>query len=199
MRATAVADRPLLLVLEALFRQLATIGPLAAVDDDGDVRVVLVVVDHLVVELVGELAGNDAIDHRGLIVGRESADNTPMRGYKGQMLRRHIWWVAPLAGAAVAGGIVAAVSLGSGSSSNTTPTTSQARLQPAAAALAFQRAITAVVHELSPSVVQIQTRQGLGSGVVFDSSGDIVTNNHVIGTGGPLTVTAGAHTYGASL
>src|SRR6266550_6645988 len=30
------------------------------------------------------------------------------------MLRRHIWWIAPLAGAAVAGAVVAAVSLGGG-------------------------------------------------------------------------------------
>ena len=115
------------------------------------------------------------------------------------MLRRHIWWLGPLAGAAVAGVIVAAVSLG-GSSSNTAPKTSHERLRPAAAALAFQSAITAVVHELSPSVVQIQSPQGLGSGVVFDSNGDIVTNNHVVGnSGGPYTVTAGAHSYGASL
>ncbi|HEY7421419.1 MAG TPA: trypsin-like peptidase domain-containing protein [Gaiellaceae bacterium] len=115
------------------------------------------------------------------------------------MLRRHIWWLAPLAGAAVAGGVVAAVSLGGGSSSNSRPKTSHARLQPAAAALAFQQAITAVVHELSPSVVQIQNPEGLGSGVVFDSGGDIVTNNHVVAGGGPYTVTAGAHSYGASL
>jgi putative serine protease PepD len=115
------------------------------------------------------------------------------------MLRRHIWWLAPLAGAAVAGGIVAAVSLGGGSAPKTTPKTSEARLKPAAAALAFQHAITAVVHELSPSVVQIQSPQGLGSGVVFDSSGDIVTNNHVVAGGGPYTVTAGAHSYDASL
>jgi len=116
------------------------------------------------------------------------------------MLRRHIWWLAPLVGAAVAGGVVAAVSLGGGSSSSS-PKTSHARLRPAAAALAFQRAITAVVHELSPSVVQIQSPSGLGSGVVFDSDGDIVTNNHVVGNGsrGPFTVTAGAHSYGASL
>jgi len=117
------------------------------------------------------------------------------------MLRRHIWWLAPLAGAAIAGGVVAAVSLGGGSSSTTTPKTSQARLRPAAAALAFQRAITAVVHELSPSVVQIQSPSGLGSGVVFDSNGDIVTNNHVVGGSdrGPFTVTAGPHSYGGSL
>jgi len=116
------------------------------------------------------------------------------------MLRRHIWWLAPLAGAAVAGGVVAAVSLGGGGSSpNTAPKTSHAQLQPAAAALAFQQAVTDVVHHLSPSVVQIQSPEGLGSGVVFDSNGDIVTNNHVVAGGGPYTVTAGAHSYGASL
>jgi putative serine protease PepD len=114
------------------------------------------------------------------------------------MLRRHIRWLAPLAGAAVAGAIVAAVSLGGGSSPKT-PKTSHARLRPAAAALAFQQAVTAVVHRLSPSVVQIQSPQGLGSGVVFDTNGDIVTNNHVVGSSGPYTVTAGAHSYGASL
>jgi putative serine protease PepD len=115
------------------------------------------------------------------------------------MLRRHMWWLAPLAGAAVAGAVVAAVSLGGSGSSSTTAPRTTAGLKPAAAALAFQDAITAVVHELSPSVVQIQSRQGLGSGVIFDSSGDIVTNNHVVAGGGPFTVTAGAHTYDASL
>src|SRR6476660_1972033 len=109
MGAAAVADRPLLLVLEPRLPLLATIGPVAAVDYDRHVRVVLVVVDHLVVELVGELAGNDAVDHRPLIVGRKSADTSPRGRYKGHMLRRHIWWLAPLAGAAVAGAVVAAV------------------------------------------------------------------------------------------
>ena len=116
------------------------------------------------------------------------------------MLRRHIWWLAPLAGAAVAGGVVAAISLGGGSTSKIAPETSHARLRPGAAALAFQNAITAVVRELSPSVVQIQTSSGLGSGVVFDADGDIVTNNHVIGSDtGSFTVTAGARSYGATL
>jgi putative serine protease PepD len=110
-----------------------------------------------------------------------------------------MWWLAPLVGAAAAGAVVAAVSLGGGSSSKPAPKTSHARLRPAAAALAFQRAITAVVHELSPSVVQIQGPQGLGSGVVFDSTGDIVTNNHVVAGGGPFTVTAGARSYGAAV
>src|ERR1700749_1544915 len=114
------------------------------------------------------------------------------------MLRRHIWWLAPLAGAAIAGAVVAAVSLGGGSPAHTTPQTSRARLRPEAAALAFQRAITAVVHELSPSVVQIQNPEGLGSGIVFDTNGDIVTNNHVVAGGGPDTGTAGTHPDGAS-
>src|SRR5579862_2533269 len=116
------------------------------------------------------------------------------------MVRRHLWWLAPLAGAAVAGIVVAAVSLGGGSSSRpTATTTTSARLEPTAAALAFQSAITAVVHELSPSVVQIQNPQGLGSGVVFDSKGDIVTNDHVVAGGGPYTVTAGKRSYNATL
>ena len=114
------------------------------------------------------------------------------------MLRRHIWWLLPLAGAAAAGVIVAAVSFGGGSASKP-PQTGHSTLKPAAAALAFQTAITSVVHHLSPSVVQIQNAQGLGSGVVFDTGGDIVTNNHVVEGGGPYTVTAGPHSYGASL
>ncbi len=119
------------------------------------------------------------------------------------MLRRHLWWAAPLAGAAVAGIVVAAVSLGGGSGTRSSTTSSTkpvtAPLKPSAAALAYQAAITAVVHELSPSVVQIQTAQGLGSGIVFDSNGDIVTNNHVVSGGGPYTVTAGTHTYEAKI
>ncbi len=117
------------------------------------------------------------------------------------MLRRHVWWLAPLAGAAIAGGIVAAVSLGGGGggSSSAPSATTEARLSPSTAALAFQGALTSVVHDLSPSVVQIQSSQGLGSGIVFDTRGDIVTNNHVVAGGGPFTVTAGKSSYDASL
>jgi len=125
------------------------------------------------------------------------------------MQRRDLRWLAPLAGAVAAGAIVAAVSHGGSSSAPTTTngaTTNGATvaastggLQPSNAALAFQNAITAVVRRLSPSVVQIQNPQGLGSGIVYDSSGDIVTNNHVVAGGGPYRVTAGSHTYPAQL
>ena len=39
-----------------------------------------------------------------------------------------------------------------------------------------------VVARVLPSVVQITTSEGLGSGVVFDAKGDIVTNAHVVGS-----------------
>ena len=47
----------------------AAVGPLAAVDDDRHVRVVLVVLDHLVEELGLELTRDHAIDHAPRIVG----------------------------------------------------------------------------------------------------------------------------------
>lgn len=57
------------------------------------------------------------------------------------------------------------------------------------AAQALQDAYVAVVARVNPSVVVIETSEGLGSGVVFDSQGDIVTNAHVAGTSTSFTVT----------
>ena len=42
--------------------------------------------------------------------------------------------------------------------------------------------VVAVAKALTPAVVQIQTSEGLGSGVIYDSNGLIVTNAHVVGT-----------------
>jgi S1-C subfamily serine protease len=53
---------------------------------------------------------------------------------------------------------------------------------------ALQRDYVAVVAHVLPSVVQITTAQGLGSGVVFDNQGDIVTNDHVVGQATHLQV-----------
>ena len=47
----------------------------------------------------------------------------------------------------------------------------------------------AVVKATQPEVVQIRTDSGLGSGVTFDSKGDIVTNNHVVAGATSLEVT----------
>jgi S1-C subfamily serine protease len=56
-------------------------------------------------------------------------------------------------------------------------------------ATSLQNAYSAVYKNVSPSVVQIQTSEGLGSGIVFDNTGDIVTNAHVVGTAKTFTVT----------
>ena len=44
--------------------------------------------------------------------------------------------------------------------------------------IAYQR----VIDQVLPSVVEIRSASGLGSGVVYNDQGDIVTNAHVVGT-----------------
>jgi S1-C subfamily serine protease len=64
----------------------------------------------------------------------------------------------------------------------------------------LQNAFVAVVERVRPSVVQIQTNSGLGSGIVFDDKGDVVTNNHVVSGATTIQVTtAEGKTQGASL
>jgi S1-C subfamily serine protease len=53
----------------------------------------------------------------------------------------------------------------------------------------LEQQFVAVVRVTQPEVVQIQTDSGLGSGVIFDSQGDIVTNAHVAGSATQLLVT----------
>src|ERR1043165_10046044 len=47
-------------------------------------------------------------------------------------------------------------------------------------ASALQNTFINVFRKVSPSVVQIRTSAGLGSGIVFDTKGNIVTNDHVV-------------------
>jgi S1-C subfamily serine protease len=57
-----------------------------------------------------------------------------------------------------------------------------------------------VIQRVSPAVVQIETAQGLGSGVVYDAKRDIVTNNHVVGSARSFTVTlSGGDHHNATL
>ena len=46
----------------------------------------------------------------------------------------------------------------------------------------LEQTFEAVVAKVSPSVVVIETDEGLGSGIVLDDQGDIVTNAHVVGS-----------------
>ena len=50
------------------------------------------------------------------------------------------------------------------------------------AALALQEQYEKVVRIVLPAVVQITASQGVGSGVAYDHSGDVVTNAHVVGS-----------------
>ncbi len=57
----------------------------------------------------------------------------------------------------------------------------------------LQQDYVRVVARVLPSVVQITTGSGLGSGVVFDDKGDIVTNAHVVGTATTFQVQLASH------
>ena len=90
---------------------------------------------------------------------------------------------------------------GCGGSSATVVTVSAPSAGAAPPALTgLQQSLVTVIGRVAPMVVQISTPQGLGSGVVFDSSGDVVTNAHVVAGGGPFQVTdPRGHTYQARL
>ncbi|AUG77844.1 signal protein PDZ [Kitasatospora sp. MMS16-BH015] len=53
-----------------------------------------------------------------------------------------------------------------------------------------------MIGAVLPSVVQITTASGLGSGIVYDTKGDIVTNAHVVGSATTFTVTLANSTKG---
>jgi S1-C subfamily serine protease len=55
--------------------------------------------------------------------------------------------------------------------------------------VALQTAFRRVVQDISPSVVQVRTSEGLGSGIVYDDKRDIVTNAHVVGSADAFKVT----------
>jgi putative serine protease PepD len=71
-------------------------------------------------------------------------------------------------------------------SSASSPT---ARGQAVSEAAGLQDAFIAVVDRVRSSVVQLQTESGLGSGIVFDGKGDIVTNNHVVAGATTIEIT----------
>jgi S1-C subfamily serine protease len=69
------------------------------------------------------------------------------------------------------------------SSQGTTTTTSTTATNPSVpgSADAVQSQFVSVVDKVRPSIVLISTSSGLGSGVIYDTKGDIVTNAHVVG------------------
>jgi putative serine protease PepD len=52
----------------------------------------------------------------------------------------------------------------------------------------LQAKYTRVVRTVSPKVAEIHTSNALGSGIVYDGHGDVVTNAHVVGSSKKVTV-----------
>jgi S1-C subfamily serine protease len=109
----------------------------------------------------------------------------------------------PLAALAAAGLTLAACSSGGGSSaaSDSPAATNISTSSTASVGRGLQAQFESTVQSVLPSVVLIQTSTDLGSGVVFDSKGDIVTNDHVVGSAKTFTVgvTGSAHALTATL
>jgi len=80
------------------------------------------------------------------------------------------------------------------------PTVSTAPVSsaPAANLVNEQDKFVTIYRQVSPSVVTILTSTGLGSGWVYDTNGDIVTNNHVVQgeTKVEVDFTSGQKVYG---
>src|SRR5437868_15285197 len=89
------------------------------------------------------------------------------RGHNGVMNRLRLTL------AIVLGAVLVAVAAAF-TSHHSTPT---AAVSPA---VALQKTFVDVYRHVSPSVVQLRPSNGLGSGIVFDSQGNIVTNAHVV-------------------
>jgi len=120
--------------------------------------------------------------------------------------------VALLAAVLASGGTYAATQLGDQGTATATSATSTTNQNQGSSPTVVQGNATApdwsaVSAAVTPSVVSIdvttQQGSGAGSGVVFDKSGHILTNNHVVGdaTGnGAITVTLNdGRTYGATI
>lgn len=84
---------------------------------------------------------------------------------------------------------VGGVGRGGGSSPPARPRVGSPPVPVLSGAQAITLQFERVVRAVQPSVVQIETSEGLGSGIVFDTKGHIVTNAHVIGSAKKFAVT----------
>ncbi|HET9081865.1 MAG TPA: trypsin-like peptidase domain-containing protein [Trebonia sp.] len=109
--------------------------------------------------------------------------------------RRAAWRLGAAGAAAVVLGVAACSSAGpsgsglpAGQSPASASPAAPSSAAPQGTASSLQQQYEQVVTQVLPSVVQISTSEGSGSGVVYDSKGDIVTNAHVVGTATTLQV-----------
>lgn len=100
--------------------------------------------------------------------------------------------------ASSSGGAASSAASGSGSGAGGS---SSGPVDTTSGAADLQSAYETVISSTLPSIVQINTTTGLGSGIVLDSKGDIVTNAHVVGTAKTFSVnlSTGGQPLSASL
>ena len=110
-----------------------------------------------------------------------------MRSWKGVRAAQRLAGVAVMA--AVLATAVACSSGGSTGGTGSTPSATPVPVNPGGP-VQLQSQYERVVRTVLPSVVQITTSQGLGSGIVYDRSGDVVTNAHVVGSATTVHVRA---------
>ncbi|MED7927231.1 trypsin-like peptidase domain-containing protein [Nonomuraea sp. LP-02] len=75
-----------------------------------------------------------------------------------------------------------------GATTSPGPTSPEATGAGSAPAQALEAAYEQVIANVLPSIVQINTKVGLGSGIVFDHAGHIITNAHVVGEATEMSV-----------
>jgi putative serine protease PepD len=114
------------------------------------------------------------VKRRVSIQGMELADRLVRgtRRSRGRMLVAIAIGLSGLVGLTGCGGI------GNGDPASADPTGTALTVPQGAEQL--QQQVVKVVESVSPAVVQIQTNRDLGSGVVLDTRGDVVTNAHVV-------------------
>jgi putative serine protease PepD len=87
------------------------------------------------------------------------------------------------------GGLLATLAAGCGTATSAGDRNSSVPIASVDEASSLQQRFVSIVKAVSPAVVQIRTPVALGSGVVFDTRGDVVTNAHVVGNATRLMVT----------
>ena len=105
-----------------------------------------------------------------------------------KMTQRASRTVIAIVAAAAIGGSGVAVGAATAAPAATAVTTSAPAIRLPADGGAARGSYADVVRQVLPSVVLISTGEGLGSGVVLDHSGNIVTNAHVAGNASEFKV-----------
>jgi putative serine protease PepD len=85
--------------------------------------------------------------------------------------------------------LLAALAVGCGSAASAGDRISSVPVASADEPSSLQQRFVSIVKAVSPAVVQIRTALALGSGVVFDARGDVVTNAHVVDNATRFVVT----------